>query len=450
MAKTSEEAAILASEKLGKSIAAADLKQDEDALDTWFSSWLWPISVFNGLTQPGNEEIKYYYPTNDLVTAPEIMFFWVARMIIAGYEYLDELPFKNVYFTGIVRDKQGRKMSKSLGNSPDPIKLIEEFGADGVRVGVLISSPAGNDLPFDESQCEQGRNFANKIWNAFRLVSSWEVKDIPQPEYAIQSIEWFESKLNATIIDIKANFDKFRISDALMATYKLVWDDFCSWYLELVKPEYQQPMDQKTYDQTVVFFEKLLCLLHPFMPFITEELWHELRARAEGDDIIVAQYPNPGKVNATLLSNFEKAEKVIVQVRTIRKEKNIANKVKLELMVKAGENINRDLDAVIAKICNLSSLVYTDEKIEKAYTFLQDGSEFFIPFTEDIDIEAELKKMREELFYNQGFLTSVQKKLSNEKFVNSAPEAVVNIERKKEQDTINTIKILEEKIAAMS
>jgi valyl-tRNA synthetase len=258
VAKTSEEAAILASEKLGKSIAAADLKQDEDALDTWFSSWLWPISVFNGLTQPGNEEIKYYYPTNDLVTAPEIMFFWVARMIIAGYEYLDELPFKNVYFTGIVRDKQGRKMSKSLGNSPDPIKLIEEFGADGVRVGVLISSPAGNDLPFDESQCEQGRNFANKIWNAFRLVSSWEVKDIPQPEYAIQSIEWFESKLNATIIDIKANFDKFRISDALMATYKLVWDDFCSWYLELVKPEYQQPMDQKTYDQTVVFFEKLL------------------------------------------------------------------------------------------------------------------------------------------------------------------------------------------------
>jgi valyl-tRNA synthetase len=450
VAKTSEEAAILASEKLGKSIAAADLKQDEDALDTWFSSWLWPISVFNGLTQPGNEEIKYYYPTNDLVTAPEIMFFWVARMIIAGYEYLDELPFKNVYFTGIVRDKQGRKMSKSLGNSPDPIKLIEEFGADGVRVGVLISSPAGNDLPFDESQCEQGRNFANKIWNAFRLVSSWEVKDIPQPEYAIQSIEWFESKLNATIIDIKANFDKFRISDALMATYKLVWDDFCSWYLELVKPEYQQPMDQKTYDQTVVFFEKLLCLLHPFMPFITEELWHELRARAEGDDIIVAQYPNPGKVNATLLSNFEKAEKVIVQVRTIRKEKNIANKVKLELMVKAGENINRDLDAVIAKICNLSSLVYTDEKIEKAYTFLQDGSEFFIPFTEDIDIEAELKKMREELVYNQGFLTSVQKKLSNEKFLNSAPEAVVNIERKKEQDTINTIKILEEKIAAMS
>jgi len=450
VAKTSEEAAILASEKLGKSIAAADLKQDEDALDTWFSSWLWPISVFNGLTQPGNEEIKYYYPTNDLVTAPEIMFFWVARMIIAGYEYLDELPFKNVYFTGIVRDKQGRKMSKSLGNSPDPIKLIEEFGADGVRVGVLISSPAGNDLPFDESQCEQGRNFANKIWNAFRLVSSWEVKDIPQPEYAIQSIEWFDSKLNATIIDIKANFDKFRISDALMATYKLVWDDFCSWYLELVKPEYQQPMDQKTYDQTVVFFEKLLCLLHPFMPFITEELWHELRARAEGDDIIVAQYPNPGKVNATLLSNFEKAEKVIVQVRTIRKEKNIANKVKLELMVKARENINRDLDAVIAKICNLSSLVYTDEKIEKAYTFLQDGSEFFIPFTEDIDIEAELKKMREELVYNQGFLTSVQKKLSNEKFVNSAPEAVVNIERKKEQDTINTIKILEEKIAAMS
>lgn len=450
VAKSIDEAVVLATQKLGKAIAASDLKQDEDALDTWFSSWLWPISVFNGLTQPGNKEIRYYYPTNDLVTAPEIMFFWVARMIIAGYEYLGEIPFKNVYFTGIVRDKQGRKMSKSLGNSPDPIKLIEEYGADGVRVGVLISSPAGNDLPFDESQCEQGRNFANKIWNAFRLVSSWEVKEIPQPEYATKSMEWFESKLNAAIIEIQSNFDKFRISDALMATYKLVWDDFCSWYLELIKPEYEQPMDQKTYDQTVVFFERLLCLLHPFMPFITEELWHELREREDGEDIIVARFPDAGPVNSDLLANFEKAVKIIVHVRTIRKEKNIANKIKLELKVKASEAINRSLDAVIAKICNLSALDYTDQKIEKAYTFLHEGSEFFIPFSEDIDMVAELQKMRADLEYNKGFLVSVQRKLSNEKFVNSAPEAVVNNERKKEQDAINTIKILEEKIAIMN
>ncbi len=444
-----EEAAKLATEKLGRNINPFELRQDEDALDTWFSSWLWPISVFNCLTQPENEEIKYYYPTNDLVTAPEIMFFWVARMIIAGYEYMGDLPFKNVYFTGIVRDKLGRKMSKSLGNSPDPIKLIEQYGADGVRVGVLISSPAGNDLPFDTSQCEQGRNFANKIWNAFRLVKSWEVQAIGQPEYASKSIAWFDAKMQSTIMEINDLFEKFRISDALMTTYKLVWDDYCSWYLELIKPEYGQPIDQATFDKTIYFFEQLLSLLHPFMPFLTEELWHELQTRAEGDDIIVAPFPKAQGFDPEILKSFEKAEKVITQIRTIRKEKNIANKVKLELMIKAGAQIDSSMDAVLKKICNLSKLDYVNDKIGNAYSFVQDGSEYFIPFTDDIDVEAEIKKMEEELNYTKGFLMSVQKKLSNEKFVGSAPEAVVAAERKKEQDALDKIKILEEKIASL-
>lgn len=444
-----EEAAQLASEKLDRNVSVSDLRQDEDALDTWFSSWLWPISVFNGLTQPGNEEIRYYYPTNDLVTAPEIMFFWVARMIIAGYEYMGDLPFKNVYFTGIVRDKLGRKMSKSLGNSPDPIKLIEQYGADGVRVGVLISSPAGNDLPFDTSQCEQGRNFANKIWNAFRLVKSWEVQTIDQPEYASKSIAWFDAKIQHAVAEINDLFDKFRISDALMTTYKLVWDDFCSWYLELIKPEYGQPIDQLTYNKTIHFFEQLLSLLHPFMPFLTEELWHELQSRAAGDDIIVASFPKAQVFDAEVLKSFEKAEKIITHVRTIRKEKNIANKVKLELMIKAGAQINKDMDAVLKKICNLSKLEYVNDKIGNAYSFVQDGSEYFIPFTDDIDVEAEIKKMEEELKYANGFLMSVQKKLSNEKFIGSAPEAVVAAERKKEHDALDKIRILEEKIASL-
>ncbi len=449
VAKTIEEAAVLASEKLGKTFQTSDLRQDEDALDTWFSSWLWPISVFNGLTRPDNEEIKYYYPSNDLVTAPEIMFFWVARMIIAGYEYMGDLPFKNVYYTGIVRDKLGRKMSKSLGNSPDPLKLIEQYGADGVRVGVLISSPAGNDLPFDTSQCEQGRNFANKIWNAFRLVNSWNVQDIPQPEYAQLSTAWFDAKLNQSIAEITDLFAKFRISDALMSTYKLVWDDFCSWYLELVKPEYGQPIDRATFEQTVNYFEKLLCLLHPFMPFITEEIWHELKPRLDGEDIIVASYPKALTYDAGIVKSFEKAEKVISQIRTIRKEKNIANKVKLDLLVKAGAENDSSLDAVIKKICNLTKFEYVQEKVGNAYSFVQDGGEYFIPFTDDIDVEAEIAKMQIELDYTKGFLGSVQKKLSNEKFVNSAPEAVVAAERKKEQDALNTIQILEEKIASL-
>lgn len=449
VAKSIEDAAVFATEKLGRSVQVTDLRQDEDALDTWFSSWLWPISVFNGLTRPGNEEIKYYYPTNDLVTAPEIMFFWVARMIIAGYEYMGELPFKNVYYTGIVRDKLGRKMSKSLGNSPDPLKLIEQYGADGVRVGVLISSPAGNDLPFDTSQCEQGRNFANKIWNAFRLLKSWNVQDIDQPEYAKLSTAWFDAKLNESIAEISVLFVKFRISDALMTTYKLVWDDFCSWYLELVKPEYGQPIDRLTYEKTVCNFEKLLCLLHPFMPFITEEIWHELRERNDGDDIIVAQYPIAEIFDSAIIKSFDKAEKVISQIRTIRKEKNIANKVKLDLLVKTSVDSDSHLDAIIKKICNLTKLEYVNDKIGNAYSFVQDGKEYFIPFTDDIDVEAEISKMQTELDYTKGFLNAVQKKLSNEKFVNSAPDAVVSAERKKEHDALNTIQILEEKIAAL-
>jgi len=449
VAKTIEEAAQLASDKLGKTITVHDIRQDEDALDTWFSSWLWPISVFNGLTRPGNEEIKYYYPTNDLVTAPEIMFFWVARMIIAGYEYMGDLPFKNVYFTGIVRDKLGRKMSKSLGNSPDPLKLIEQFGADGVRVGVLISSPAGNDLPFDTSQCEQGRNFANKIWNAFRLVNSWHVQDIEQPEYAEKSIAWFDAKLNMTVAEITDLFSKFRISDALMTSYKLVWDDFCSWYLELIKPEYGQPIDSKTFESTVDYFEQLLCLLHPFMPFITEEIWHELRTRKEGEDIIVAQFPLAKSYDSALLGAFDKQVQVITQIRTIRKEKNIANKVKLDLLVKKSANHDTSLDAVVKKICNLSTLDYVQDKVGNAYSFVSEGSEYFVPFTDDIDLGAEIDKMQAELNYSRGFLLSVQKKLSNEKFVSSAPDAVVNAEKKKEQDALNMIAILEEKIASM-
>jgi len=334
VAKTMEEAIQFATEKAGRTINASDLKQDEDVLDTWFSSWLWPISVFNGITRPGNEEIKYYYPTNDLVTAPEIMFFWVARMIIAGYEYMGELPFKNVYYTGIVRDKLGRKMSKSLGNSPDPLDLIDKYGADGVRVGILISSPAGNDLPFDTSQCEQGRNFANKIWNAFRLVTSWEVKDIEQPNSSVKGIEWFHAKFNQQLTEINELFEKFKISEALMAIYKLVWDDFCSWYLEIIKPGYEQPIDSETYKSTITFFENILKLIQPFTPFIAEELWHLISERKEGEDLVITAWPSIEKYDEMVLKNFLHAEEIITNIRNVRKENNIANKVKMDLFVK--------------------------------------------------------------------------------------------------------------------
>ena len=366
VAETAAEALKLAqAEKPG--VRMEDLRQDEDVLDTWFSSWLWPISVFDGIKNPDNEELNYYYPTNDLVTAPEILFFWVARMIMAGYEYKGDMPFKNVYLTGIVRDKQGRKMSKSLGNSPDPIELMEKYGADGVRVGMLLCSPAGNDLPFDEGLCEQGRNFSNKIWNAFRLIKGWEAADIAQPESAKVAIEWFQQKLNKTITEIDASYTQYRISEALMSTYKLVWDDFCSWYLEMIKPPYQQPIDQATLTATIEFLEDLLKLLHPFMPFLTEEVWHAIKERT--DDIIVADWPQKNTIKNQILTDFEVAAEVISGIRNIRKQKNIANKEVLDFFVKINALSNTAFDTVIAKLGNLSSINYVDEKIEGAFSF---------------------------------------------------------------------------------
>jgi len=444
--KTIEEAVIAATEKSGRSITASELKQDEDVMDTWFSSWLWPISSFNGLTDPNNAEIDYYYPTNDLVTAPEIMFFWVARMIMAGHEYMGKAPFKNVYYTGIVRDKLGRKMSKSLGNSPDPLDLIKEYGADGIRVGILISSPAGNDLPFDSSQCEQGRNFSNKVWNAFRLVDQWDVKDIEQPESSRIAIEWFENKLNHTINSINSNFDKFRISDALMSTYKLVWDDFCSWYLEMVKPVYLQPIDKVTLDATKAFFEKLLQLMHPFTPFISEELWHLLQDRADGDDIIISKWPTAGNVDESILGKFEIASEIISNIRNVRKSNNIANKVQIELAIKENETLNKSFDSVIVKLGNISQLDYVTDKVSNSFSFITKNNEYFIPFGDEIDIDAEIEKIQKDLDYAKGLLTIVQKKLSNEKFVAGAPEQLVANERKKEADTATKIELLETKI----
>ncbi|MDC3253182.1 class I tRNA ligase family protein, partial [Crocinitomicaceae bacterium] len=450
VAKTREEAVGMASEKSGLEINADQLKQDEDVLDTWFSSWLWPISVFDGLTHPNNEEIDYYYPTCDLVTAPEIMFFWVARMIIAGYEYKGELPFKNVYYTGIVRDKLGRKMSKSLGNSPDPIDLIQKYGADGVRLGMLVSSPAGNDLPFDSSQCEQGRNFTNKVWNAYRLVDSWSVQeDLPQPESSIKAIEWFKARFSQELEGINNLFDKFKISEALMATYKLIWDDFCSWYLEMIKPGYQHPIDKKTLEATKSFFEDILKLAHPFTPFIAEELWHLISDREEGEDMIVAEWPEVFHSDAKVLNQFGRATEVITNIRNIRKKNNIANKVKVDLFVKKNKDLDASFDSVLLKMVNLAQLEYVSEKIENSNSFIVDGNEYFVPFGDTIDVEAEKEKLTEELSYTEGFLKSVQKKLQNERFVAGAPEQVVAIERKKESDALDKIAILKEKVAAL-
>ena len=451
VAKTEEEAIQLASEKAGKSLTAADVRQDEDVMDTWFSSWMWPISVFNGLTDPDNEEINYYYPTNDLVTGPDIIFFWVARMIMAGYEYKNKKPFENVYFTGIIRDKLGRKMSKQLGNSPDPIELMNKYGADGVRLGILISSPAGNDLPFDTSQCEQGRNFANKMWNAHRLVDAWTVnEDLEQPESSVKAIEWFEARFQEELANINDLFDRFKISEALMATYKLVWDDFCAWYLEMIKPGYQHPIDRKTLDKTISFFEELLKLTHPFTPFISEELWHKLRDRADGEDIIVASWPEIKEHDAVVLEQFNVATEVITNIRNIRKENNIANKVKVELFVKKNNDFSSEFDSVIKKMGNLSQLEYVTDKVDNSNSFLVGGNEFFVPFGDAIDVDAEREKLTSELEYTQGFLKSVQKKLQNERFVSNAPDQVVEVERKKESDALSKIAILEEKIAALN
>lgn len=452
VAKTAGEAAIKATAGTGRSIKPEDLKQDEDVLDTWFSSWLWPISVFDGIRKPDNPDISYYYPTNDLVTAPEIMFFWVARMIMAGWEYRKAIPFRNVYYTGIVRDKLGRKMSKSLGNSPDPIELIEKHGADGVRVGMMLLSPAGNDLLFDESLCEQGRNFNNKIWNALRLVKGWSLDEtLPQPVYANVSARWFEARLNAAINAVEDHFEKFRISDALMAIYKLIWDDFCSWYLEMIKPPYGQPVDRKTLVTTIHFFETLMRLLHPFMPFITEEIWQHLIERKAGESIMITKAPVAREASSDIITRFEFASEVIIAMRNLRATHNIPQKQPLSLFVRKNNDETADplFDDVVIKLCNLSSLGYTEEKVSGALSFIVRRTEFFVPAAETVNREEMLAKLQEELKYTQGFLSSVQKKLSNEKFVANAKPEVVASERQKESDALARIKVLEEQITAL-
>ncbi len=426
-------------------LTEGDLRQDEDALDTWFSSWLWPISVFNGINEPENEEINYYYPTQDLVTAPEIMFFWVARMIIAGYEYRNELPFKNVYFTGIVRDKQGRKMSKSLGNSPDPIELMQQYGADGVRVGMLLSSPAGNDLPFDEDLCVQGRNFANKIWNAFRLIKGWEVdENLETPEENKFAVEWFYSKFHSELKDIESNYEKYRISDVLMSVYKLIWDDFCSWYLEAVKPEFGKPIDRSTYDATIEYLGNCLKILHPFMPFLTEEIWQLMEERTEENALIVAEYPQVDNFWPGVLKQFETTSEVISGIRAIRNEKGISPKEKLELF--AAENSKEELSTELVQKLGNVTIQFAGQFPDKGFTFRVGTFEFLIPVSENVDLEAEKEKLEKEKEYLQGFLNSVRKKLSNEKFVSGAPDAVVNAEKKKEADTLEKIAQIEEQL----
>ena len=449
VAETPEEALKLSQEKSGNpSLKLEDLRQDDDCLDTWFSSWLWPISLFDGINNPGNEEIKYYYPTTDLVTGPDIIFFWVARMIMAGYEYMGDMPFKNVYFTGIVRDKIGRKMSKSLGNSPDPLDLIDKYGADGVRMGMMLSAPAGNDILFDDALCEQGRNFNNKIWNAFRLVKGWEVADIEQPEYARLATEWFDAMLTKTAAEVDDLFGKYRLSEALMAVYKLFWDEFSSWYLEMVKPAYGQPIDKATYEKTLGFFDTLLKLLHPFMPFITEELWQHIYDRKEGESIMTQILNVAGNYDETIIAQFEAVKEVIGGIRTIRLQKNIAQKEALTLEV-VGESPVSKYNAVIAKLCNLSAINAVAAKAEGAAAFMVGTTEYAVPLGNLINVEEELKKLEADLKYQEGFLQSVLKKLSNEKFVSKAPANVIEMERKKQADAETKIAALKESIAAL-
>lgn len=449
VAATPEEALKLAREKSGKAdLQMSDLRQDEDCLDTWFSSWLWPISLFDGINNPGNEEINYYYPTTDLVTAPDIIFFWVARMIMAGYEYEHKLPFRNVYFTGIVRDKIGRKMSKSLGNSPDALELIKTYGADGVRMGLMLAAPAGNDILYDDALCEQGRNFNNKIWNAFRLVKGWNVDEtLPQPQTVAIAVEWFDAQLNRTLEEVKDLFGKYRLSEALMAIYKLFWDEFSSWYLEMVKPAYQQPIDRKTYDATLRYFDALLRMLHPFMPFITEELWQHLYDRKEGESIMTARMPEPQPVDMEIINRFETTKLVVAGIRTIRLQKGIANKEQLTLQIIGAHDHSND--CILTKMTNLATIETIEEKDPAAASFRVHATEYAIPLSNAIDIEAELKKLEAELKYAQGFLKTVMGKLGNERFVQNAPEAVVAMERKKKADAEEKIKSLEESIAAL-
>ena len=446
VAETADEALKLAQEK-NPELTAADIRQDEDCLDTWFSSWLWPISLFNGILEPDNEEIKYYYPTNDLVTGPDIIFFWVARMIMAGYEFEGKQPFNNVYFTGIVRDEIGRKMSKQFGNSPDPLKLIEDYGADGVRMGIMLSAPAGNDIFFDKKLCENGRNFCNKIWNAFRLVKGWEIDDtVSQPESARIAIEWFTGKLSEAIAEVNDSFDKFRISEALMTTYRLFWDEFSSWYLEMVKPEYQKPVDRATYEATIGFFDALLRMLHPFMPFITEELWQHIGDRREGESIMYASMPEARPVDAKVLADMETAKEIVNGVRGVRAQRNIPNREQLRLNV-IGASV--PMAAVIVKLANLTGVETVAEKDPAAAVFMVGTTEYNVPLLDSIDVEAELAKLNKELEYLLGFKKSVEKKLGNERFVANAPAAVVEGERKKLADADAKIANIQASIAAL-
>jgi valyl-tRNA synthetase len=459
VAESAEEAVKLANAKLfagkcpcccgEKPLTINDLRQDEDCLDTWFSSWLWPISVFDGINRPNNEDIRYYYPTNDLVTGPDILFFWVARMIISGYEYQKDMCFKNVYLTGIVRDKLGRKMSKSLGNSPEPLNLIKDFGADGVRMGMMLAAPAGNDLLFDEQLCEQGRNFNNKVWNAFRLIKGWQVDEtIPQPESSRIAVEWFENQLQKAVNEMDDLFGKFRISEALMTAYKLFWDEFSSWYLELIKPQYQHPIDQKTLSQTLAIFEKLLLLLHPFMPFITEELWQNLYERKDGESIMVSQQPKIKDFNQNVIDRFENSKAIISALRTIRLDKNIAIKNVLDLHI-LGKH-DKANDSVLLKLGNIENIVIVTEKAAGAASFMIGTTEYAVPLGNLINEEEEIAKMEAEIKYLEGFLVSVMNKLNNEKFVANAKPQVVEAEKKKKADAEIKIASLRESIAALS
>ena len=449
VAENSDEALSLAREKSGNMLLnETDLKQDEDVLDTWFSSWLWPITSFDGINKPDNPDIKYYYPTNDLITAPEILFFWVARMIIAGYEYTGKKPFENVYLTGLVRDQQHRKMSKSLGNSPEPLDLIDKYGADGVRVGMLLCSPAGNDLLYDDSLPEQGRNFANKIWNTFRLVKSWEIDDnISQPESSVAAVRWMDEILKRAIIEMESNFKKFRISEALMINYKLIWDEFSGWYLEMIKPEYQKPIDRITYNTTLSVFDKLLRLTHPFMPFITEEIWQMLVERKEGESLMVSLLPEAKKFNNELISGFELIKETISAIRTVRKEKNIINKEKLTLLIRSEKGIfENGFLPVIIKLCNLEEIKFVENKQEGSASFMVGTTEYYIPLAGSLNIEEELAGIKTDLEYNKGFLASVMKKLDNERFLQNAPPDVLELERKKKSDTESKLRSLEERM----
>ena len=447
VAKDIDQALDLAKEKTeNKNLKKSNLKQEEDVLDTWFSSWLWPISVFDGINNPDNEDFKYYYPTSDLVTGPDILFFWVARMIIAGYEFKQKKPFNNVYFTGIVRDKQRRKMSKSLGNSPDALKLISEYGADSVRVGLMLSSSAGNDLLFDESLCNQGRSFTNKIWNSFRLINGWEIKDIDQPEYSSVALDWYENKSQSVLSQINDHFDKFRISDALMCVYKLIWDDFCSVLLEIIKPEFSKPIDKKTYKSLILIFENNLKLLHPFMPFISEELWQSINKRKVDQALVVSSWPDSKSYNNKIIEEFKFVSDVITSIRSVRKKHNISFKESIELSVINNEGVSDKYDSIIKKICNVNAILYVKTEVKDVISFRMNTNIYFIPLSTEVDIKDEILKLENELNYNLGFLKSVEKKLSNKKFAKNAPESVIEIEKKKKSDAMAKIDLIKESI----